>query len=110
MIMGNYHDEVMNIRIDLPPDVAESRSLTMAYKTGHRDARHAAAEITIEADQRLHQASEEFLILGEKLLDLRAILHSIIASADEPGSRNGVDEDYVIVHARLITEAREVLK
>ena len=38
------------------------------------------------------------------------ILRQIIASADEPDSRNGVDENYVIVHARLIEEARELMK
>lgn len=57
----------------------------------------------------------KYIFCGEecaegRLDELERQLRRIIASADEPGSRNGVDENYVIVHARLITEAREVLK
>ena len=57
----------------------------------------------------------KYIFCGEecaagRLDELGGQLSRIIASADEPDSRNGVDEDYVIVHARLITEARELMK
>jgi hypothetical protein len=68
----------------------------LAFNIGFGRAKNSCAQLAISADVQIEQ--------------LRAILTRIIASADEPGSRNGVDENYVIVHARLITEAREVLK
>lgn len=70
----------------------------------------AAAEIAAEADQRLRLASEEFLTLGEKWFDLRAILRRIIASADECDVPTGAGVPLVSIDARLITEARELMK
>lgn len=40
----SYHGQIINLPATPPPDVAESpvKDICIAYKTGHRDARHAA--------------------------------------------------------------------
>jgi len=48
----NLHDKIMNIRVNLT-ELASSLyagDTALAYKVGHRDARHAAAELASEAD------------------------------------------------------------
>lgn len=48
----DYHGRIMNIEVDVASMAAagKPRSLRVAFKAGHRDARHAAAEIANEAD------------------------------------------------------------
>jgi hypothetical protein len=53
----NYHGRMMNIGVEgikgtLKND-ADARGIRIAYKLGHRDARHVAAEIAAEADARI---------------------------------------------------------
>ncbi len=43
----SYHGRIMNIR-----DGTDGAA-SIEYKRGHRDARHAAAEIALEADARI---------------------------------------------------------
>lgn len=45
----SYHNRVMNVPAD-PVKADEFLAGSMAYKHGHRDARHAAAAIAAEAD------------------------------------------------------------
>lgn len=45
--MNDFHGRIMNIR-----DGADGAA-SIEYKRGHRDARHAAAEIANEADNRI---------------------------------------------------------
>ncbi len=49
-----YHDRMMNIPATLPNDMPDSMGeylpTAIACRYGHRDARHAAAEIANEAD------------------------------------------------------------
>lgn len=57
--MSNYHNQIMNIQmpedgrikynLDEQPDITD----VIAYKFGHRDARHAAAEIAAQADEEI---------------------------------------------------------
>lgn len=47
----NFHNEMMNIPIDYSDWKATKETNT--YAMGHRDARHAAAEIAIKADERI---------------------------------------------------------
>lgn len=47
----DYHSRIMNIERD-PMKVAAAPK-DAAYSCGHRDARHAAAEITLEADAEI---------------------------------------------------------
>ena len=60
----NFHARMMNIRADRPSETECGKSIDRAYKIGHRDARHAAAEIAIEADEalrRLHSVNADLL-------------------------------------------------
>jgi hypothetical protein len=52
----NYHDRIMNLLAGRPSSLAQPER---AYKEGHRDARHAAAEIAIEADRIIAEQQQE---------------------------------------------------
>ncbi len=49
--MSNFHSRIMNI----PPDKENMMDgfSALGYKSGHEDARHAAAEIASEADVKI---------------------------------------------------------
>jgi len=53
----NFHGRIMNIQVTSveAPMTPEQRSV---YKRGHRDARHAAAEIANEADEQIQELAE----------------------------------------------------
>lgn len=52
----NYHNRMMNIPcIDAKARGEEQQSQELACKIGHRDARHAAAEIANEADAKIRE-------------------------------------------------------
>lgn len=53
--MSDYSGRIMNIQTDkmgatLDKEPLIGRDVRLAYKLGHRDARHEAAEIAIEAE------------------------------------------------------------
>lgn len=45
----NLHNEIMNITEKRPDSSFESTHDRLLYKEGHRDARHAAAELSLQA-------------------------------------------------------------
>lgn len=47
----DYHGRIMNIECVVPDAIPSDPSVSFKY--GHRDARHAAAEIALEADQNI---------------------------------------------------------
>lgn len=49
----DLHSEVMNIPVPRDFDYSDFHSKVHAYKSGHRDARHAAAELALKADARI---------------------------------------------------------
>ena len=60
--MSSYHNRIMKIQ-----DIAKVQNKDIfngavmrssAYRKGHKDARHAAAEIALEADARIAQLEE----------------------------------------------------
>lgn len=53
----NLHNEIMNIPVDQEKlDAAvQDRHWTAIYKFGHRDARHAAAELSLKAEARIEE-------------------------------------------------------
>lgn len=63
--MGQYHNRIMNI----PPANKEAHVFYesdiewVAYKFGHRDARHAAAEIALEAEREIEDLKYTLNIL-----------------------------------------------
>jgi hypothetical protein len=61
----NLHGQIMNLSCDTP---RFGRTTTKHYKEGHRDARHAAAELALAADaeiERLRAALLHVLPLAE---------------------------------------------
>ncbi len=50
--MSNLHGKIINIPLDNPQHDAMEDRERIAYKLGHRDARHAAAELALETDQQ----------------------------------------------------------
>jgi hypothetical protein len=50
----NLHNRMFNLRCEVPPMVVDDQ----AYKLGHRDARHAAAELANEADEQIRKLRE----------------------------------------------------
>ena len=74
--MSSYHGKIMNI--PTRPDAAiedqlQARTdtdLVMAYKIGHRDARHAAAEIANEADQRIAELEAQLAAANARIEQL----------------------------------------
>ena len=51
----NLHNEIMNIQMPTDFDYADFHSKVYAYKSGHRDARHAAAELSLKAEARIEE-------------------------------------------------------
>lgn len=56
--MMNLHNEIMNINIKNGFDYSEFESKVIAYKCGHRDARHSAAELSLKSDAYIHYLEE----------------------------------------------------
>lgn len=50
----NYHNRMMNIQDDVSGGMSPGEN-RVAYKVGHKDARHAAAEIALEADAEIER-------------------------------------------------------
>lgn len=76
------HDRIMNIAVASDFDYADFPNKVYAYKSGHRDARHAAAEMALIADELL-DALVPFLDFADRELDLHGevIPESIIEAA-----------------------------
>lgn len=52
----NLHNQIMNIQIDEKTVWHKyGTDGSYAYKEGHRDARHAAAELSLKADARIDE-------------------------------------------------------
>lgn len=60
----NYHDRIMNIQATR---VKEFRPQHVSYKEGHRDARHEAAEIALEAEREIEELKEMIDTLHDSL-------------------------------------------
>ena len=57
----NLHGQIMNLQCK-PANMDAEPNQKLAYKVGHRDARHAAAELALKADaeiERLRKALQE---------------------------------------------------
>ena len=55
----NLHNDIMNIPVDNRKHLdAVSAAGAAAYKYGHRDARHAAAELSLKAEARIEELEE----------------------------------------------------
>ena len=56
--MSNLHGDIMNIQVDKSKVSTDNINSDLAYKFGHRDARHAAAELAIPVDSTIAQIRE----------------------------------------------------
>jgi len=75
----NLHNEIMNIQVDRVRMLDQLNFVSdydTAYKLGHRDARHSAAEMALKADARIEELEDilssvlndsGFRNLGDKL-------------------------------------------
>lgn len=73
----NLHGQMMNIQPPTRVGTPETNP-AIAYKMGHRDARHAAAELALRADEE-----REVMLMA-----LRAILPHICVSTAADGGPN----------------------
>lgn len=72
----NYHGQMINIRIEPGAwDQAVGANTELTYRMGHRDARHAAAEIANEADGAIE-------LLTGKIIMLKAAQSALAAERD----------------------------
>jgi hypothetical protein len=83
--MSDLHAAIMNLPCRYPADFLQGDDwTTYAYKTGHKDARHAAAELASEyaaSHQRLKEALE--LIAGTDPVDAALDPHRAVRVAQE---------------------------
>lgn len=74
----NLHNQIMNLPCSADPKYFVDAGTLLTYKFGHRDARHAAAELAVSADSRIDDL-EKMLNSSEQLvvmlcLELQEIL------------------------------------
>ena len=71
----DYHGRIMNIEVDVASMAAagKPRSLRFAFKSGHRDARHAAAEIANEAQREIDDTAKKLAVAKEIITALREV-------------------------------------
>lgn len=70
--MSDFHGRILNLRANDSELKDDSPPMVLAYKTGHRDARHAAAAIANEADGQI-EAAEGMAHLLELLIQSEVI-------------------------------------
>lgn len=52
----NLHNQIMNIQVDKEViDCLDAKEAKAAYKVGHRDARHAAAELSLKYERYIEK-------------------------------------------------------
>lgn len=75
--MSDYHGRIMNLSVSLDKQALACETVgdMVVYVKGHRDARHAAAEIALEADAQLEAAAE-------KIAQAEALFATFVAESD----------------------------
>ena len=104
--MSTYHARIMNIpaKTFAPGEMNE-----VAYKLGHRDARHAAAEIATEADATEAQLRAALAgkdeVIGALVAQLHADRHNLqswhASVAGHLQDRGGLESDLQDIDAAL---------
>ncbi len=73
--MSDFHGRVMNIECNMSASICRpAEDTALAYKYGHRDARHAAAEIANEADRAIRDAGAAIASKDAEIARLRDAL------------------------------------
>lgn len=95
----SLHDQIMNIQVNRTDyayeDMTESEQY--AYRLGHRDARHAAAEMALEHEERIEELEEA---AREALKDLEYAEKSMMGGIGAERLREalGTPTQYIIRH------------
>lgn len=74
----NLHNEILNLQTDKLEEYYFGSEGEAAYKCGHRDARHAAAELALKAEARIEEL--ESIIQGT--IDCLSVLGDAEGLAD----------------------------
>lgn len=90
----DLHSEIMNI-----PTVVGTYNDEFCYKLGHRDARHAAAELSLKADARIEELEVACKVHAEDCNEAEDILRNVIKQWERSGDVFGA-----------IQQAKEFLK
>lgn len=97
----SLHNDIMNIpcnsEVENYPD-----SLRLAYKVGHRDARHAAAEMALKADGKIEKCYEA-------LYRMTSSVEQITALASIYGDTLPTDKVIMVLLAS-IQDTKKILK
>lgn len=79
----DYHSRMMNIQLNnesKDAEIQKDRGYEMMYKIGHRDARHVAAKIAIEADQEIAALKAAITAEREETKQLLGAVEQYLAS------------------------------
>lgn len=63
------HSQIMNLQVDPEMIEAIGKANGAYYKLGHKDARHAAAEISLRADGEIARLRETLEMIGSAQSD-----------------------------------------
>lgn len=89
----NLHAKIMNLEIAREA-LTDSGGVHIEYRLGHRDARHAAAELAQERENQLEQQIEFWERLSNKRKDQ---VEELVAALEDAKSfiENGVELGYI---------------
>lgn len=109
--MSNLHNQIMN----LPCNTGERQPMiALAFKLGHRDARHAAAELALAADVALATANERIRGLEElcnqRIDSLAATYVQIDRLSEQITAERAVLERERLVSDKLVTALQRIAK
>lgn len=94
----SYYDRIMNIPAKPPKAIGSNHPII--YKEGHRDARHAAAEIAGEADAEIARLKNEKAELLEALENMVSIALPGMNWTDEIGQKILQDAHAIIAKVK----------
>lgn len=88
----DLHEQIMNLQTPPALTFSGDKSPFIAYKEGHRDARHAAAELALKADAVAH-AARRLLDWAEQATEHADCINWHAVNADEGAKlRAALDE------------------
>ena len=77
----SLHDDIMNLRCDTPKDANVNQAISFKY--GHKQARHAAAELAKQADTEIERLHAENRMLQQSLEEAVNIHRAMFSTARE---------------------------
>jgi hypothetical protein len=103
----NLHSDIMNIQIDEEDLKANlPKASFAAYKVGHRDARHAAAELSLKAEARIEELEN---ILNKLLFSITPVSNAAYNLAWQHRDEQSVHRNIGVLD-ELRTQAYKLLE